>query len=114
MYNDPAAWDRINSFALVSYIPEPLGGFSGSAAAGVGSELFFACPRDDLAAPSDLLLARRQPGKLSELWRRVFAPFEVEMTEVEVFPVSDVIHIGIGRGREELERMHAALERRTG
>ena len=27
MYNDPAAWDRINSFALVSYIPEPLAGF---------------------------------------------------------------------------------------
>jgi len=27
MYTDPAAWDRINSFALVSYIPEPLAGF---------------------------------------------------------------------------------------
>ena len=35
------------------------------------------------------------------------------MTEVEVFPVSDVIHVGIGRGREELERMHARIQRRT-
>jgi 2'-5' RNA ligase len=38
-----------------------------------------------------------------------FAPFDVELTEVEVFPVSDVIHIGIGRGREDLERLHAEL-----
>jgi 2'-5' RNA ligase len=31
------------------------------------------------------------------------------MTEVEVFPVSDVIHIGIGRGRQDMERMHGEL-----
>jgi 2'-5' RNA ligase len=31
------------------------------------------------------------------------------MNELEVFPVTDVIHIGIGRGREELERMHEGL-----
>ena len=31
------------------------------------------------------------------------------MTQVEVFPVSDVIYVGIGRGREEMERMHAGL-----
>jgi 2'-5' RNA ligase len=31
------------------------------------------------------------------------------MTQLEVFPVSDVIHIEIGRGREELVRMHDSL-----
>ena len=27
MYKGPTVWDRINSFALVTYIPEPLAGF---------------------------------------------------------------------------------------
>ena len=31
------------------------------------------------------------------------------MTQLEVFPVSDVIHIAIGRGRQDMERMHDAI-----
>jgi len=53
MYNDPAAWDRINSFALVSYIPEPLAGFLDRLRQELVPNCFFAGPRDDLAAPSD-------------------------------------------------------------
>ena len=40
------------------------------------------------------------------------APFEVELTGVEVFPVSDVIYIDLSAGGEELRRMHAALNMR--
>ncbi len=108
MYNDPAAWDRINSFALVSYIPEPLAGYLDR----LRQELV---PNCFLRAHVTILPPRPISSSPEAAWKTVqtlasrFAPFDVEMTRVEVFPVSDVIHIGIGRGREELERLHGEL-----
>jgi len=108
MYNDPAAWDRINSFALVSYIPEPLAGFLDR----LRQELV---PNCFLRAHVTILPPRPICSSPEAAWKTVrtlaprFAPFDIELTEVEVFPVSDVIHIGIGRGREDLERLHSAL-----
>ena len=108
MYNDPAAWDRINSFALVSYIPEPLAGYLDR----LRQELV---PNCFLRAHVTILPPRPISSSPEAAWKTVqtlaprFAPFDVEMTHVEVFPVSDVIHIGIGRGREDLERLHAEL-----
>ena len=108
MYNDPAAWDRINSFALVSYIPEPLAGFLDR----LRQELV---PNCFLRAHVTILPPRPICSSPEAVWETVrtiaprFAPFEVEMTQLEVFPVSDVIYIDIGRGREELARMHEGL-----
>ena len=108
MYNDPAAWDRVNSFALVSYIPEPLAGFLDR----LRQELV---PNCFLRAHVTILPPRPISTSPEAAWETVrtlaplFAPFDVEMTHVEVFPVSDVIHVGIGRGRAEMERMHDAL-----
>ena len=108
MYNDPAAWDRINSFALVSYIPEPLASFLD----GLRQELV---PNCFLRAHVTILPPRPISTSPQAAWSTVrtlapqFAPFDVEMTQVEVFPVSDVIHIGIGRGRAVMEKMHAEL-----
>jgi 2'-5' RNA ligase len=108
MYNDPAAWDRINSFALVGYIPEPLAGFLDR----LRQELV---PNCFLRAHVTILPPRPICTSPEAAWETVrtlaprFAPFDVEMTEVEVFPVSDVIHIDIGRGREEMECIHTEL-----
>jgi 2'-5' RNA ligase len=108
MYNDPAAWDRINSFALVSYIPEPLAGFLDR----LRQELV---PNCFLRAHVTILPPRPISSTPEAAWETVrtlaprCAPFEVEMTQLEVFPVSDVIHIAIGRGRQEMERMHDAM-----
>jgi len=108
MYNDPAAWDRINSFALVSYIPEPLAGFLDR----LRQELV---PNCFLRAHVTILPPRPISTKPAAAWGTIrtlaprFAPFDVDLTEMEVFPVTDVIYIGIGRGRAELEQMHAGL-----
>ena len=108
MYSDPAAWDRINSFALVSYIPEPLAGFLDR----LRQELV---PNCFLRAHVTILPPRPISSTPEAAWETIrtlaprCAPFDVDMTEVEVFPVSDVIYIGIGGGREEMGRMHAAL-----
>jgi 2'-5' RNA ligase len=108
MYNDPAAWDRINSFALVSYIPEPLAGFLDK----LRQELV---PNCFLRAHVTILPPRPICSSPEGAWETVrtlaplFQPFEVEMTQVQVFPVSDVIYVEIGGGREELVNMHAVL-----
>jgi 2'-5' RNA ligase len=108
MYNDPAAWDRINSFALVSYIPEPLAGCLDR----LRQELV---PNCFLRAHVTILPPRPISTKPAAAWGTIrtlaprFAPFDVDLTEMEVFPVTDVIYIGIGRGRAELKHLHAGL-----
>jgi 2'-5' RNA ligase len=108
MYNDPAAWDRINSFALVGYIPEPLAGFLDR----LRQELV---PNCFLRAHVTILPPRPICSSPEEAWDTIqslvplFRPFEVELTQVRVFPVSDVLYVEIGRGNEELRNMHYGL-----
>jgi 2'-5' RNA ligase len=108
MYKDPAAWDRINSFALVSYIPEPLAGFLDRMREELVPDCF-------LRAHVTILPPRPITSSPCAAWDLVrwfapqFAPFEVDMTGVEVFPVSDVIYVNIADGAQQLTQMHAAM-----
>src|SRR5438105_2991862 len=83
--------DRINSYALVSYIPDPMAGFLDR----LRQELV---PNCFLRAHATILPPRPICSKPREAWDRLcfeatrFEPFDVELTGVEVFPVSDVIH----------------------
>lgn len=101
---------RINCFALVSYLPEPLRGFLD----GLRCELV---PDYHAKAHVTVLPPRPLRGGPKESWAELrerlaeFPPFEVELGEVEIFPVTDVIYIGLVRGARELARMHAALNR---
>jgi 2'-5' RNA ligase len=108
MYKDPATWDRINSFALVSYIPEPLAGFLDRMRQELVPDCFLRAhvtilPPRPISSP---------PGAAWDLVRWFapqFVPFDVELTGVEVFPVSDVIYVNIAGGAEQLNHMHATL-----
>jgi 2'-5' RNA ligase len=97
-------------FALVSYIPEPLGSFLSD----LRTELVPHCrlqshvtlltPRP-LANPTWALIdeLRRETARLDS--------FEVELCQLEIFPVTNVIYLSIGKGRDEIVRMHDALAR---
>jgi len=108
MYTDPPAWDRVNSFALVSYIPEPLAGFLDRLRQELVPDCF-------LKAHVTILPPRRISCSPEAVWHTVqtlvpsFAPFQVELLQIEVFPVTDVIYVEVGRGREELEHMHEGM-----
>src|SRR5581483_2682882 len=108
MYKDPPAWDRINSFALVSYIPDPLASFLDR----LRQELVPTC---FLRAHVTILPPRPISSTPEAAWNLVqaltpcFQPFEVEMTGIEVFPVSDVIYIDIAAGSEPLRQMNSTL-----
>lgn len=105
---DPNGVGRINLFALVIYIPDPLGGFLDA----LRKELAPTCiPHAHVTILPPRPLAAK-PEAACEAARNLvaeFAPFELEAGEVEIFPATDVIYIGLRRGAAELRQMHNAL-----
>jgi 2'-5' RNA ligase len=95
-------------FALVAYIPGSLGEFldalreSFPGHRGGRAHLTFLPPRplhitQEVAAP---LLSKALSN---------FQPFEVELTDVLRFPITDVLYIGIGEGSMQAHRLHEIL-----
>jgi len=100
--------ERLNIFALVIYIPGPLGAFLDD----LRRELVphynpnahvSVLPPRPLAV--DWRTAAEQVRKLAVSWM----PFEVELTDLDVFPVTDVIYLEVGEGAQELRRMHEGV-----
>ena len=105
----PICTDRINCFAVVSYIPEPLAGFLDE----LRQELV---PNCFLRAHITILPPRPSTATPEADWRHLsgiaqrFRPFEMELKAVEVFPISDVIYVSVGQGAEWLRSMHEAMD----
>jgi 2'-5' RNA ligase len=109
-HRDVPLEERLNLFALVIYVPDPLGQFLD----GLRRELV---PHDNPHAHVSVLpprplrvdwpLASAQVRTLTEAWN----PFDIELTHIGVFPVTDVVYIELGAGAAELRRMHAAMNR---
>jgi 2'-5' RNA ligase len=102
--------ERLNVFALVIYIPAPLGEFLDE----LRRELvphYNPHAHVSVLPPRPLKVdwqeASEQARGLTEGW----APFDVELGSVEVFARTDVIYIGIGQGESELYDLHAAMNR---
>jgi 2'-5' RNA ligase len=105
------AGNAINSFALISYLPEPLAGFLDS----LRCELVPYCQ-----AKSHITVLPPRPlatGLPESAWRDLsdcldgFPPLRVELTSIEVFQGTNVIYLSVGAGYRELVGMHAALNR---
>jgi hypothetical protein len=102
------AGEGLHVCALVIYIPGPLGRFLDD----LRRELV---PHYNPNAHVSVL----PPRPLTADWRTAseharavtegWAPFEIELTTIEVFPVTDVIYLEVGAGGSELRRMHAAI-----
>jgi 2'-5' RNA ligase len=104
----PSGAERINSFALVCYLPGPLGVFLDR----LRAELVTSCvarshvtilPPRQLISPETLAkeqIAVRVPD---------YPPFRVDLGEVEVFPVTKVIYLGLNSGNADLHHMHDSL-----
>ena len=100
--------ERLNVFALVIYLPDPLGRFLDE----LRCELV---PHDKPHAhvsvlpprpiAVDPLIAAEQVRSLTESW----SPFEIELTSIEIFPVTNVIYLELGAGAAELRQLHAAM-----
>jgi 2'-5' RNA ligase len=104
----PSGAERINSFALVCYLPGALGAFLDR----LRAELVSTCqarshvtvlpPRQLIA--SETLAKRQIAERVPE-----YPPFRVDLGEVEVFPETKVIYLGVDRGGDRLSAMHDEL-----
>jgi 2'-5' RNA ligase len=98
----------LDIFALVIYLPDPLGKFLDD----LRRDLVPGCnphahvsvlpPRE---VAGDWERACEEVRALAEGW----APFEVEATEIGLFPSTDVVYLEVGAGAAELRRMHEAM-----
>lgn len=104
----PCGSERLNLFALVIYIPDPLGRFLDD----LRRELVpnynphahvSVLPPRSLSVPWDT--ASEQARSRTE----VAAPFDIELTSIEVFPATEVIYIEIGQGSTEMRSLHSAM-----
>jgi 2'-5' RNA ligase len=100
--------DRINSYALVSYIPGRLGDFITQlrqdlvASCVARSHVSILPPRPLSVDPeivSDQIRASLVP----------FSPFELDMPRIRVFEQTSVIFCEVGTGRDELIELHDAM-----
>lgn len=97
-------------FALVAYVPEPLGSFLTN----LRTELVPACRlQSHVTLLTPRPLANPTWALIDELRRATsdLGSFEVELGSLEVFPVTNVIYVSIARGREEIIAMHDRLAR---
>jgi 2'-5' RNA ligase len=105
-----AGADRVNSFALVTYIPEPMGSFLNS----LREELV---PNCNVYSHVTVLPPRPLQGSPDAAWERIVREasetpvFDIQTTRIEIFPVTSVIYLAIGEGSQELRRMHDRLNR---
>ena len=104
--------ERLNIFALVIYIPGPLGIFLDE----FRRKLVPGCnPHAHVSLLPPRPLAVDWPVASDQV-RTVLSrrtPFEIELTGIEIFPVTDVIYIEVGHGATELRQVHQAMNSGT-
>lgn len=101
---------RVDSFALVTYIPDPLGVFLDK----LRVDLIPGCSPH---AHVTLMPPRSLPHSEEAAWQQIWdnthqlPAFELEATKISVFPKTSVIYVELGLGRETLVRIHELLSR---
>jgi len=100
--------DGLNIYAVVVYIPDPLGAFLDD----LRREL---APLDNPHAhvsvlpPRPLAVEWREASLQARTLLEAWQPFEIELTHIGKFPVTDVIYIEVGAGAAEMRDMHQKM-----
>jgi 2'-5' RNA ligase len=108
---DPAkvpAEKRLNVYALVIYIPDPLGRFLDD----LRRELAPDCnPHAHVSVlpPRSIAVEWQAAGEQVRSCASVWAPFEITLGGIGRFPVTNVIYIELAAGGDEMHRMHAQM-----
>jgi len=102
------AEERLNVYALVIYIPDPLGRFLDD----LRRELVPGCsPHAHVSVlpPRPLAVHWQAASEQVKAFAAGQSPFLVELGEIRIFPVTNVIYLEVGSGTKELSSMHDAL-----
>jgi 2'-5' RNA ligase len=104
----PGEEQTISQFALVAYIPDPLGRFLDD----LRVELTPDCKPH---AHVTILPPRPLHVDLTDTIRQIAddlksaAPFWIELGEIEIFEASQVVYLGLARGASELRQLYGTL-----
>jgi 2'-5' RNA ligase len=111
MFPSPNGAERINSFAVVAYIPDPLGSFL--------DQLRRELEPSTLAPRAHVTVlpprALREGVSVADAWAQLqrmlpaFHAFPLRMGHVEIFPTTNVVYISLNQGIPALQSMHEAL-----
>lgn len=102
------AEQRLNVYALVVYVPDPLGRFLDDLRRALvpdcnpHAHVSVLPPRP---IPGDWQVAREQVRATTANW----APFDIELTHIGVFPMTNVVYLELGKGSAEMHDLHAAM-----
>src|SRR5436853_5623819 len=102
------AEQRLNVFALVIYIPDPLGRFLDD----MRRELVPGCnPHAHVSVlpPRPIAVDWQVAGEQVRVCAGNWTPFEIKLEGIRIFPVTNVIYVELGQGAEEMFRIHAAM-----
>src|SRR5689334_6020991 len=102
-----AGMEKLNQFALVIYFPDPLAQFLDE----LRLELVKGCrPRAHVTVLPPRPLTDVNAGlEEARILAPDFPPFQIEGGEIEIFPQTNVIFIGLRRGERELHALHDAM-----
>jgi 2'-5' RNA ligase superfamily len=106
------AEQRLNVFALVIYIPDPLGRFLDD----LRKDLVPGCnPHAHVSVLPPRPLRVEYPVAAEQVHDCAagWTPFEIALGEIQIFPVTNVIYIELAKGADEMYRMHAAMNSRA-
>jgi len=102
------AEQRLNVFALVIYIPDPLGRFLDD----LRRDLVPGCnPHAHVSVlpPRPLAVDWRVASEQVSACAGTWAPFDIVLERIRIFPVTNVIYVELGEGAPEMFRIHAAM-----
>jgi 2'-5' RNA ligase len=110
MYSSCRGGRTLGQFALVSYLSDPLASFLDRLRLDLDPEC---SPHAHVTILPPRPMTCEVKQALNELNEesRLFPPFEVELGEVRMFPVSDVIYIDLVKGEPDIRALHDLLEK---
>lgn len=110
--NGMLAWvpaeQRMNVFALVIYIPDPLGRYLDE----LRRELVPGCnPHAHVSVlpPRPLAVEWQVASEQVRVRAGNWAPFDIALARIRRFPVTNVIYLELGQGASEMVRIHADM-----
>jgi 2'-5' RNA ligase len=102
------AEERLNVFALVIYIPDPLGSFLDD----LRRQLVPGCnphAHNSVLPPRPLAVDWRVAGEQVRACAANWAQFDVGLERLRIFPVTNVIYLELGQGADQMFRIHDAM-----
>ena len=99
---------RLNVYALVIYIPDPLGGFLDD----LRRELvpsYNPHAHVSVLPPRSLAVDWQAASEQARSIIESRPPFDVELTRLDMFPVTEVLYLEVGAGASQLREMNHAM-----